>query len=128
MPLSLTSIVLQCRCVCLTDAETALWSGILCCTALQVAAAVLALLLLPSRRHRLRHDHDTEFFALAAAIVGHCLYAAVVCLVRDADPGYLSHRISSTAFIAFLAVGDILSFITLALGGEEQEAAAAAAT
>jgi hypothetical protein len=116
--------------VYLTDAEaaeeTALWGGILCCAALQAAAAVLALLL-PPRRRRLRHG--IEFIALAAALLDHNKYAAVVCLILTADPEYLFYRISRTAFIGFLAGDDILGSIALILeecvGGEEQAAEAA---
>lgn len=119
-----SSIVM--RCVNLTDAEaaeeTVLWGGILCCAALQAAAALLALLL-PSRRRRLRRG--IEFVALAAAFLDHYMYYAVVCLILTADPEYLFYRISRTAFIGFLASGDILGSIALILeacvGGEEQQ-------
>jgi len=115
-----SSIVL--RCVYLTDAENAekaaLWTSILGCAVLQAAAAVLVLLV-PSRRRRIRYG--IAIVALAAAIVGHCLYATAVRLVLKADPGYLFYRIFCTVTICIFAVGDLFSFIKLLLGRAEQK-------
>ncbi|KAM3271733.1 hypothetical protein ACQJBY_042123 [Aegilops geniculata] len=113
VPCSQSSFFL--RCGLLTDAEeamaNALGIGMLCCVALQAAAAVLAL--------RLQCRRALAYLALALTIGGHCFYAALARLFLVADPGYLFFRICSTVGILVYAAGDIISFLALLLGREE---------
>lgn len=114
------------RCVDLTAAAAAegatLGAGLLWCVVLQAAAAVLALRL-PCRSRRLRTGLASV--ALAATVLGHCMFASCVHLVLAADPGYLFYRISSTVSIFIFVVGDVVSFIALLLGGEDEAEQAA---
>ncbi|KAF6996592.1 hypothetical protein CFC21_012911 [Triticum aestivum] len=106
------------RCDQLTDAAeavvNALGTGMLCCAALQAAAAVLALRLRCRRR-------SLAYLALALTIGGHCIYAAIAHLLLVADPGDLFFGISFAVSIVFFAAGDIISFVSLLRGGEDEE-------
>lgn len=106
------------RCDQLTDAAeavvNALGTGMLCCAALQAAAAVLALRFRRCRR-------SLAYLALALTIGGHCIYAAIAHLLLVADPGDLFFGISFAVTIVFFAAGDIISFLYLLLGGEDEE-------
>ncbi|XP_037432287.1 uncharacterized protein LOC119299108 [Triticum dicoccoides] len=98
------------RCGLLTDAEEAVMNalgiGMLCCVALQAAAAALWV-----RR-------ALAYLALALTIGGHCFYAALARLFLVADPGDLFFRICSTVGIFVCAAGDTISFLALILGRE----------
>ncbi|KAM3271741.1 hypothetical protein ACQJBY_042129 [Aegilops geniculata] len=106
------------RCDQLTDAEeavvNALGIGLLCCLALQAAAAVLALRL-PCRCRR----RALAYLALVLTIVGHFIMAAIAHILLVADPGDLFFRICSTMGLFVYAAGDIISFLALLLRGEE---------
>ncbi|KAM3253866.1 hypothetical protein ACQJBY_047766 [Aegilops geniculata] len=108
------------RCGLLTDAEEAVMNalgiGMLCCVALQAAAAALALRLQCRRRWVSR---ALAYLALALTIGGHCFYAALARLFLVADPGDLFFRICSTVGIFVCAAGDTISFRALILGREE---------
>ncbi|VAI12746.1 unnamed protein product [Triticum turgidum subsp. durum] len=107
------------RCGLLTDAEEAVMNalgiGMLCCVALQAAAAALALRLQCRRRWVRR---ALAYLALALTIGGHCFYAALSRLFLVADPGDLFFRICSTVGIFVCAAGDTISFLALILGRE----------
>ncbi|XP_037437629.1 uncharacterized protein LOC119305124 [Triticum dicoccoides] len=94
----------------------ALGIGMLCCVALQAAAAVLALRLQCRRRWVRR---ALPYLALALTSGGHCFYAALARLFLVADPGDLFFRICSTVGIFVYAAGDIISFLALLLSREE---------
>ncbi|XBI59485.1 hypothetical protein VPH35_040537 [Triticum aestivum] len=77
------TLVLRCACVELTGTKaaffSALWIGILCCTASQAAAAALALLL--PRRHS-RVSRELASLALVLATAGHSMYNGAAYLLR----------------------------------------------
>ncbi|KAM3271735.1 hypothetical protein ACQJBY_042124 [Aegilops geniculata] len=120
VPCSQSSFFL--RCDQLTDAEeavaNALGTVMMCCVALQAVAAVLALRL-QCRRRWVRCA--LAYLALAFTIVGHCFMAALARLFLVADSGDLFLRICCTVDIFALAAGDIISFLALLIGGEDEE-------
>ena len=93
-----------------TDAEveaaeaSALDIGLLCCAALQAAAAVLAVNL-PCRRVWVRYA--LAYLALVLTIAGHWMYFAL---------GDCFSRISCTVDIFVGSAGDIICFLALLLG------------
>jgi hypothetical protein len=87
------------------DAEaSALDIGIVCCAALQAAAAVLAVRL-PCRRVWVRYA--LAYLALALTIAGHWMY------FTQAD---CFSRITCTVGIYEWAAGDVICFLALLLG------------
>ncbi|KAM3364726.1 hypothetical protein ACQJBY_014849 [Aegilops geniculata] len=80
----------------------------LCCVALQAAAAVLALWL-PC--HRRWVGRALAYLALALTIGGHCIYAAAARLTLVTDPGQETSVLRGGVIFSFLAL--------LLLGGEE---------
>lgn len=97
---------------------SALWIGLLCCNALQAAAATLGLLL-PYRCRRIRRA--LAYLVSVVAIVGRCTLASVIALTADPGLGYVNWlvvRIVCAAYICFLVVFDLLCFLALILGWE----------
>lgn len=102
------------RCNRLTDAEaaeeTAIVIGMMCCAALQAAAAALSLRL-PCRRPWARRA--LAYLALVLATAGHCMYARGVRLNLAADPEDVYYKTFCNVAIVVFAVGDYISFLAL---------------
>ncbi|TVU33118.1 hypothetical protein EJB05_24903 [Eragrostis curvula] len=96
---------------------TAIAYWLLCCSVLQAAAAVMALLLTGRRR-------ALAYAALAATIVGHCMYGRIQWLLLVTYPG--DDRIIPGVWLCVLAlVDDLLLFVLLLVLERDAEDGAA---
>lgn len=86
------------------------------CAAAQAAAAALALMLPGHRRWSRR---ALAYMALAGAAAGHYMYASLMCLFLDADPGFLFLRIGGAVAVLVFAAGDLVCLLALLLGEDD---------
>ncbi|CAL4965314.1 unnamed protein product [Urochloa decumbens] len=107
----------------LTEAEvataSALMLGTIWGTVIQAAAATPALLL-PAHRRRTRRA--LAYTVLAAAVASHCMNVSALGIYRTTGPGYPAFiRINCFVCFFILAVSDLLCFLALLVGNDEDE-------